>query len=45
MVERNVLAGGELIEVAMVGDDRRNGDVQRADPVAVEQVVETVAET
>ena len=35
---------GDVGEIAMVGDDRRNLDRQRPDAVAVKQVDQTVAE-
>ena len=44
VVERDVVARRELIEGAVVRDDGRDLDGQRADLVAVEQVVEAVAE-
>lgn len=44
VMEWNVVAGGELVEIAVVGDDRADVDPQRADAVAVEQVVEAMAE-
>lgn len=44
VVERNVVAGGELVEIAVVGDDGADVDPQRADAVAIEQVVEAMAE-
>ena len=44
VVERHVVPSRQLVEVAVVGDDRRDLHVQAAGPVAVEQIVEAVAE-
>ena len=44
VVEGNVVARRELVEGAVVRDDGRDLDGQRADLVAVEQVVEAMAE-
>src|SRR5687767_10845605 len=44
VVKRNVVGGRELVEVPMVGDDRGNLNGQRADPIAVQEVVEAVTE-
>ena len=44
MVERDVVARRKLIEIAVVGDDGRDRDGQRAHAVAVKQVIQAVPE-
>ena len=43
VVKRNVVRGRELVEVAMIRDDRRNLDRQITRAITEEQVVQTVA--
>lgn len=44
MMERDVVACRKLVKITMVGNDSRDVDGQRADAVAVEQIVQAMAE-